>query len=72
MGSGQAHHIEFLPAVWFYSDNTDFVGKTMQTEPMYHLEGHLTRDFMERLWGSLDVISYPVAKLQLMVWKAQH
>jgi len=55
---GKRTTIEFLPAVWFYSDNTDFVGKTMSTEPMYHLEGHITRDFMERVWGSLDVISY--------------
>jgi hypothetical protein len=25
---------------------------------MFQLEGHLTRDFMERVWGSLDFISY--------------
>jgi hypothetical protein len=29
---------------------------------MYQLEAHLTRDFMERLWGSLDVISYSGGK----------
>jgi Putative MetA-pathway of phenol degradation len=55
---GKRTTIELLPAVWFYSDNTDFVGKTMSTEPMYQMEGHITRDFMERVWGSLDVISY--------------
>lgn len=59
---GKRTTLEFLPAVWFYSDNTDFVGKTMSTEPMYHLEGHITRDFMERVWGSLDVISYTGGK----------
>jgi len=59
---GKRTTIEFLPAVWFYSDNTDFVGKTMSTEPMYHMEGHITRDFMERVWGSLDVISYTGGK----------
>jgi Putative MetA-pathway of phenol degradation len=59
---GKRTTIEFLPAVWFYSDNTDFVGKTMSTEPMYHMEGHVTRDFMERVWGSLDVISYTGGK----------
>jgi hypothetical protein len=59
---GKRTTIEFLPAVWFYSDNTDFVGKTMSTEPMYHLEAHVTRDFMERVWGSLDVISYTGGK----------
>jgi hypothetical protein len=55
---GKRTTIELLPAVWFFSDNKDFMGKTMQTKPMYQLEGHITRDFMERLWGSLDFISY--------------
>ena len=59
---GKRTTLEFLPAVWMFSDNTDFVGKTMETEPMFQLEGHLTRDFMERLWGSLDVISYSGGK----------
>jgi hypothetical protein len=54
---GKRTTLEFVPAVWLFSDNTDFVGKTMSTEPMYQLEAHLTRDFMERLWGSLDLIS---------------
>lgn len=59
---GKRTTLEFLPAVWMFTDNTDFVGKTMQTEPMFQLEGHLTRDFMEHLWGSLDVISYSGGK----------
>jgi hypothetical protein len=59
---GKRTTLEFLPAVWFYGDNTDFTGKTMSTEPMYQLEAHLTRDFMERLWGSIDVISYSGGK----------
>lgn len=54
---GKRTTVELLPAVWFFTDNNDFVGKTMSTEPMYQVEGHLTRDFAERLWGSLDVIS---------------
>jgi len=54
---GKRTTIELLPAVWFFSDNNDFVGMKMETEPMYQIEGHLTRDFMERLWGSFDVIS---------------
>jgi hypothetical protein len=49
---------ELWPAVWFFSDNSDFVGKKMETKPMYQVEGHLTCDFMERLWGSFDIISY--------------
>jgi hypothetical protein len=59
---GRRTTLEFLPAIWLFSDNNDFVGKKMETKPMYQLEGHLTRDFMERLWGSFDVISYSGGK----------
>jgi hypothetical protein len=59
---GKRTTFEFLPAIWLFSDNNDFVGKTMETAPMYQLEAHLTRDFMERVWGSIDVISYSGGK----------
>ncbi|MCK7538403.1 MAG: transporter [Marinilabiliales bacterium] len=55
---GKRTTLELLPAIWMFSDNTDFVGTTLETKPMYQLEGHLTRDFMERFWGSFDVISF--------------
>ena len=59
---GRRTTLEFLPAIWFFSDNNDFVGKKMSTEPIYQLEGHLTRDFMERMWGSLDAIYFTGGK----------
>jgi hypothetical protein len=59
---GKRTTIEFLPAVWLFGDNNDFVGQQMKTAPMYQLEAHLTRDFMERLWGSFNVISYSGGK----------
>jgi outer membrane putative beta-barrel porin/alpha-amylase len=59
---GKRMTLEFLPAIWLFGNNNDFVGKTMKTEPMYQLEAHLTRDFMERLWGSFDAISYSGGK----------
>jgi hypothetical protein len=59
---GKRTTLEFLPAIWLFGDNNDFTGKTMSTEPMFQLEGHLTRDFMEKLWGSIDVISYSGGK----------
>ncbi len=59
---GRRTTFEMLPAVWMFSDNTDFMGKTMETEPMFQLEAHLTRDFMDGLWGSLDFISYSGGK----------
>jgi hypothetical protein len=54
---GRRTTLEFLPAVWLFGANNNFVGEKMTTEPMFQLEAHLTRDFMERFWGSLDVIS---------------
>jgi hypothetical protein len=59
---GKRTTFELLPAIWLFGDSTDFVGKTMSTEPMYQIEAHLTRDFMERAWGSLNVVSYSGGK----------
>jgi hypothetical protein len=54
--------LEFVPAVWFFSDNADFVGKTMSTEPMIQLEGHLTRNFTKTVWGAFDAVWYSGGK----------
>jgi hypothetical protein len=59
---GKRTTLEFLPAVWLFGPNNDFIGKTLETAPMFQLEAHLTRDFMEKLWGSIDVISYSGGK----------
>ena len=55
---GKRTTLELLPAVWFFSNNKDFEGQTLETKPVFQTEGHITRDFMERLWGSVDVIWY--------------
>ncbi len=46
--------LEFLPSLWLFGDNNDFVGSTLSTEPLFELESHLTRNFYKDLWGSLD------------------
>jgi hypothetical protein len=51
---GQRTTLEVLPSVWLFSDNDDFVGQTLSTDPMFQVEAHLTRDFTEHFWGSLD------------------
>jgi hypothetical protein len=51
---GQRTTLEFLPAVWLFGDNSDYLGKTMETDPLFQLDMHLTRDFTEHFWGSLD------------------
>jgi hypothetical protein len=55
---GRRTTLEFLPAVWIFGDNSDYVGQTMKTDPMFQLDAHLTRDFTEHLWGSLDAAWY--------------
>ncbi|RKT45481.1 hypothetical protein BDD21_2940 [Thiocapsa rosea] len=55
---GRRTTLEFLPAVWLFGDNTDYVGQTLSTDPMFQLDAHLTRDFTEHLWGSLDAAWY--------------
>jgi hypothetical protein len=49
---GRRTTLEVLPSVWFFSDNDDYVGQTLSTDPMFQLEAHLTRDFTEHFWGS--------------------
>jgi hypothetical protein len=51
---GRRTTLEFLPAVWLFDDNTDYVGQTLKTDPLFKLDASLTRDFTEHLWGSLD------------------
>jgi hypothetical protein len=50
--------LEFLPVVWLFGDNTDYVGKTLKTDPMFQIDAHLTRDFTKDLWGALDMSWY--------------
>ena len=55
---GRRTTLEFLPAVWFFGKNDDYVGQTLKTDPMFQLDAHLTRDFTEHFWGSLDAAWY--------------
>jgi hypothetical protein len=51
---GRRTTLELLPAVWLFGTNDDYVERTLETDPMFQVDAHLTRDFTERLWGSLD------------------
>jgi hypothetical protein len=55
---GRRTTLEFLPAVWLFGPNNDYVGQTLETDPMFQLDAHLTRDFTEHLWGSFDTTWY--------------
>ncbi len=53
---GRRMTLEFLPSVWLFGNNDDYMGHSLSTDPMFQLEGHWTRDFAEHLWGSLDAV----------------
>lgn len=55
---GRRTTLEFLPAVWLFGDNTDYVGSTLEADPLFQVDAHLTRDFTAHLWGSLDATLY--------------
>ena len=55
---GRRTTLEFLPAVWLLGNNNDYVGQTLETDPLFGLDVHLTRDLSERLWGALDGVWY--------------
>jgi hypothetical protein len=59
---GRRTTLEFLPAVWLFGDNNDYVGQTLKTDPLFQLDAHLTRDFTENFWGSLDLSWYSGGK----------
>jgi len=46
--------VELLPAVWLFGTNDDYVGHTLETDPMFQVDAHLTRDFTEHFWAALD------------------
>jgi len=53
---GRRMTLELLPSLWVFDDNDDLGGLTLETDPMFQIEGHLTRDFTEAAWGSFDTI----------------
>jgi hypothetical protein len=55
---GQRTTLEFLPAVWLFGTNDNYVGQTLETDPMFQLDVHLTRDFTEHAWVALDASWY--------------
>ena len=59
---GQRTTLELLPAVWLFGDNDDYVGRTMETDPLFQLDAHLSRDFTEHAWGALDFAWYTGGK----------
>ena len=55
---GRRTTVELLPAMWLFGTNDDYVGQTMETDPLFQLDAHLSRDFTEHFWGALDAAWY--------------
>ncbi len=62
---GQRTTLEFLPAVWLFGDNDNYVGQTLKTDPLFQLDAHLTRDLTEHFWGALDGAWYTGGKASI-------
>lgn len=62
---GRRTTLELLPAGWFFGKNDDYVGQTLKTDPLFQLDAHLTRDFTERFWGSIDGVWYSGGKASI-------
>lgn len=59
---GNRTTLEFLPAVWMFGTNNDYLGQTLKTDPLFQLDASVTRDFTENLWGSVDASWYKGGK----------
>ena len=53
---GYMTSLELTPSVWLFDENDDFLGSTLENDPLWQLEGHLTRDFTRTFFGSLDLL----------------
>ena len=53
---GHRTSLEITPSVWLFTENDDFLGKKLENDPLWQLEGHLTHDFTTSFFGSLDVL----------------
>jgi hypothetical protein len=62
---GRRTTLEFLPAVWLFGDNDNYVGQTLKTDPLFQLDAHLTRDLTEHFWAAIDGAWYNGAKASI-------
>jgi hypothetical protein len=55
---GRRTTLELLPVVWIFGDNTDFGGQRLETDPIYQIDAHVTRDLTPSLWAGIDATYY--------------
>jgi hypothetical protein len=53
---GYMSSLEITPSVWVFDENDDFLGQSLENDPILQLEAHLTHDFTPTFFGSLDLL----------------
>jgi len=53
---GYMSSFELIPSIYLFAKNDDFVGRTLENDPLWQLEAHLTHDFTTSFFGSLDML----------------
>jgi hypothetical protein len=53
---GYMSSLELIPSVWFFADNDDFLGQNLKNDPLLQFEAHLTHDFTQNFFGSIDLL----------------
>jgi len=53
---GYMSSFELIPSVWIFEENDDFLGQTLDNDPLWQIEAHLTHDFTRTFYGSLDLL----------------
>ncbi|MBV1959624.1 MAG: transporter [Pseudomonadales bacterium] len=53
---GYMSSFEITPSVWIFAENDDFLGQSLENDPLLQVEAHLTTDFTPSFWGSLDFL----------------
>lgn len=53
---GYMSSFELTPSIWLFGENDEFMGQSLENEPLLQLEAHLTHDFTTNFYGSLDLL----------------
>jgi Putative MetA-pathway of phenol degradation len=53
---GYMSSFELTPSVWMFGENDDFMGQTLENDPIWQVESHLTYDFTRTFFGSVDLL----------------
>jgi hypothetical protein len=53
---GYRTSVEITPSVLLFGSNDDFLDRKLENDPLYQVEGHVTRDFSAHFFASFDVL----------------